>query len=91
MDMGLTFATNVQDTLRTPSKGMTVRDPTSRNLIRRHAKLSIKTFGGVRAAARVLEIDPSYLSRLARGEKDNPSNNLCRKLGLRRVTYIEEL
>ena len=46
--------------------------------------------GSLRAAARVLEVDAGYLSRLANGEKDNPSPALLHKLGLTRVvTYID--
>jgi hypothetical protein len=46
--------------------------------------------GGVRPAARFLEIDPGYFLRLANGEKDNPSDKLLRKLGLTRVvTFID--
>jgi hypothetical protein len=47
--------------------------------------------GGLNAAARVLKVDPGYLSRLASGEKDAPSNKLLRKLGLRRVVWFERL
>lgn len=50
------------------------------NLIHRH--------GSLRKCAKVLEISPAYLSRLFRGEKDEPSALLLRKMGLKRhVTY----
>lgn len=50
------------------------------NLIHRH--------GSLRKCAKVLEISPAYLSRLFRGEKDEPSAALLRKMGLKRdVTY----
>jgi hypothetical protein len=49
----------------------------------------IEQHGGLRAAGRALEIDPAYLHRLYVGEKDAPSANVLRKLGLRRVvSYV---
>lgn len=42
--------------------------------------------GSLRAAARVLQCDPGYLLRLRDGEKDNPSDKLLRRMGLKRVT-----
>ena len=42
-------------------------------------------YGGLRAAARVLDVSPSYLSRLRDGEKINPSNKILKKLGLKKV------
>lgn len=44
--------------------------------------------GGLRAAARVLQCDPSYLSRRRAGGKDNPGAALLKKLGLRRVVTV---
>jgi hypothetical protein len=38
----------------------------------------IAQHGSLRAAARVLECDPGYLSRLQSGEKDNPEDWLLR-------------
>lgn len=46
---------------------------------------------GLNAAARVLKVDPGYLSRLASGEKNTPSDKLLRKMGLRRVVWFERL
>ena len=44
--------------------------------------------GGLRAAARAIQIEPSYLCRLGTGEKAQPSEAILRRLGLRRVvTY----
>lgn len=44
--------------------------------------------GSIRAAARVLKIDHAYLWRLARGTKKEPSAEVLKKLGVRRiVTY----
>lgn len=45
--------------------------------------------GSYRAVARVLKMDHAYLLRLHYGEKDNPSVNTLRKLGLRRVVTYE--
>ncbi len=48
-----------------------------------------KHHGSLRAAARVLEIDHGYLSRLQDGGKTEPSDDILRKLDLRRVvTYV---
>lgn len=44
--------------------------------------------GSLRAAARVVQIDAGYLSRLMNGEKVNPSAAFLRRLGLsRHVDY----
>lgn len=43
---------------------------------------------GLRAAARLLQCDPTYLSRLRAGGKDNPGAALLKKLGLRRVVTV---
>lgn len=44
--------------------------------------------GGIRPAARVLKIDPSYLWRLYSGEKTEPSDAVLKKLRLVKVvTY----
>ena len=44
--------------------------------------------GSLRAAARVLQIDVSYLSKLKDGSKTNPSAKVLKKLGLRRIVEI---
>jgi hypothetical protein len=49
----------------------------------------IEQHGSLRAAARVLECDPGYLSRLQSGEKDNPEEWLLRRMKLRRVVTYE--
>ncbi|KKN66727.1 hypothetical protein LCGC14_0468380 [marine sediment metagenome] len=59
-------------------------------LIRRHVKALTKKFGNVRQAALHIGVNPKYMYSLARGEKVNPGDTVLRKLGLRRVTYIEE-
>ena len=48
----------------------------------------VERHGSVRAAARVVEIDPAYLYRLSTGEKDEPSDNVLRKLKLRRTVTV---
>lgn len=56
-----------------------------------HARIVelIEQHGSLRAAARVLECDPGYLSRLQSGEKDNPEDWLLRRMKLRRVVSFE--
>lgn len=49
----------------------------------------IKQHGTLRAAARAIQIDVSYLSRIEHGEKDNPSDLTLRRMGLREVTTYE--
>ena len=53
-----------------------------------------KQHGSLRAAARVLQIDHAYLWRLQQGEKNDPSEDVLRKLELRRivrVTYVRRV
>jgi hypothetical protein len=45
----------------------------------------------LRPAARHLKINYSYLGALLDGTRNNPGDSYLRKLGLRRVTYIEEI
>jgi len=45
----------------------------------------------VMPAARHLKIKHSYLVSLLDGTSNNPGDWYLRKLGLRRVTYIEEI
>lgn len=49
-----------------------------------------KKHGGLRAAARVLGIDPGYLFRLKNSEKMNPSDEVLKALGLERVTFYRQ-
>lgn len=49
----------------------------------------IAQHGGVRKAARVLDVDAGYLSRLASGQKTVPSVKLLKRLGLKRVVTYE--
>jgi len=48
-------------------------------------------YGGLRAAATALGIDPAYLSRLKSGEKKNPSADVLAALGLERYSYYRPL
>ncbi len=51
-----------------------------------------KQHGSLRKAARALKIDHAYLWRLKQGKKNDPSEAVLRKLGLRRiviVTYVD--
>ena len=70
-----------------------IKPPTRQEqaLIRRKIKEVVKEYGGVRPAARHLKIKASYLGSLLDGTRNNPGDWYLRKLGLRRVTYIEEI
>ena len=70
-----------------------IKPPTRQEqaLIRRKIKEVVKACGGVSPAARHLKINRSYLGSLLDGTKNNPGDWYLRKLGLRRVTYIEEI
>ncbi len=70
-----------------------IKPPTRQEqaLIRRKIKEVVKEYGGVRPAARHLKIKHSYLGSLLDGTRNNPGEWYLRKLGLRRVTYIEEI
>ncbi len=49
----------------------------------------IVVHGSLRAAARVLDVVPGYLSRLASGEKEEPGETILRRMGLSRaVRYV---
>jgi len=59
--------------------------------IQDQAKAVIADFGGIRPAARVIEIDPAYLSRLASGEKNNPSVAVLKRLCLSTPIYYTQV
>ena len=59
-------------------------------LIKRRVKALVEKFGNVRQAARHVGMNYHYLYSLHRGEKSNPGDKILTKLGLRRVSYIEE-
>ena len=58
------------------------------DMLKRRIAEFIIFYKGLRPAARALGIDPSYLARLRDGDKDNPSENLLKKLGLIRTVYV---
>ncbi len=70
-----------------------IKPPTRQEqaLIRRKIKEVVNAQGGLRPAARYLKIKTSYLGSLLDGTRKNPGDWYLRKLGLRRVTYIEEI
>lgn len=49
----------------------------------------IEQHGSMRAVARVMQTENSYLSRLHSGEKERPGKLVLRRLGLRSVTTYE--
>ncbi len=51
----------------------------------------IAAHGSLREVGRVIDIDPGYLSRLARGEKVAPTKDYLTRMGLRRVVTYERL
>jgi transcriptional regulator with XRE-family HTH domain len=54
-------------------------------------RVLIKKHGGTRTTARVLKVDPSYVSRLANGGKGNPSDEILKRLGLiRSISYVDD-
>lgn len=59
------------------------------DVLRKRIAELIEQHGSLRAAARVLMVDPGYLSRLASGEKDDPGDDLLRRMKLRRVVAYE--
>lgn len=61
-----------------------------RALIKRTAKAIVKKFDTYRAAGERIGVTPNYLYALCKSKRANPGNTTLRKLGLRRVSYIEE-
>lgn len=55
--------------------------------LREHVSQLIVRYGGVRAAARALQLDPAYLIRMRDGVKQHPSRRVQRKLGLTLPAY----
>lgn len=60
------------------------------NLLQRRLQQFADKHGSIRAAARVLQVDHAYLSRLIDGTKANPSEQLLRKVGLRRLVSYSD-
>lgn len=58
------------------------------NLSQRIEELA-KENGSLREVARLTGIDAGYLSRLCAGTKSNPSNDTCKRLGLKKRMIIE--
>lgn len=61
------------------------------NLLRVRIFELVEKHGSYRATARVLGVEQSYLWRLARGEKKVADDNLCKRLGLKKVVvYVPD-
>ena len=58
-------------------------------VVRKRIGQLIDRHGSLRKCAKVLDISPAYLSRLQSGEKDEPSDALLRRMGMRRVTTYQ--
>jgi len=59
-------------------------------LILRKCKALVRKFGNARQAALRIGINPKYMYALVKGDAVNPGDEVLKKLGLRRVCYIEE-
>ncbi len=57
--------------------------------IPKRIQVLVGAYGSLRAVARVLKIDHSYLQRLSTGEKTNPSKKVLEKLSLKAVVTYE--
>ena len=51
-------------------------------MIKTRVEQLVEVYGSVRAVGKALNIDHAYLQRLAKGEKQNPSDITLKKLGL---------
>lgn len=58
-------------------------------MLHKRIEALVRQHGGLRPAARSLGVDHVYLWRLMRGEKNNPSEELLRKLKLRRIVTVK--
>jgi len=47
-------------------------------------------YGSRRKLGEAIGVDHAYLKRLEDGEKENPSDDVLDKLGLRKITYYRE-
>lgn len=54
--------------------------------LQRRVNELVRQHGGLRPAARAVQIDSAYLYRLQTGEKVSPGDFILRRLGLRSVT-----
>lgn len=59
------------------------------SLLQQRIKELAKHHGSMRVLGRVLVVDHAYLYRLSTGEKNDPGDDLLRKLKLRRVVTYE--
>lgn len=59
--------------------------------LEQRVKELVERHGSLRAAGRVVQLDPAYLHRLASGEKAAPSKDVLQRLGLRRIVTYEPL
>lgn len=57
--------------------------------LKERSEMLIDVYGGLRRAARQLDMDPAYLLRLKTGERKNPSEFILAKLGLKRKVVYE--
>lgn len=61
------------------------------SLLRARVEQHITKHDGVRNFAKVLGVDPSYVTRLRQGKKKEPSDKILRKLKLTRmVVYADD-
>lgn len=83
----IVFYVNYSASAPVEAPGMASVDAAEVTLQSRIAEL-VEQHGSLRAAARVMEIDAGYLSRLASGEKSDPGETLLRRMGLKQnITY----
>lgn len=61
------------------------------NFLRFHCQDLIGKYGSTRKAAEALDLDHTYLYRLAAGEKEWPTDETLLKLGLERVVTYRAL
>ena len=63
-----------------------------RTTIKDRVDVLVYQAGSLRAAARKLDINHTYLWRLSKGHRTNPDDDVLAKLGLMRVThyYLKE-
>jgi AraC-like DNA-binding protein len=59
--------------------------------LKKHVKAFIAEHPSLRAAAQVLGISPGHLSRLASGERTNPSPELLDAMGIHRMVIYQRI
>lgn len=60
-------------------------------MLQRAALAAITNYQGLKAAARLLKIDPGSLSRVARGKRLDVPEHVAKKLGVKRIVTFEAL